>query len=75
MKELVEVIARALVDHPDQVSVKETEREDAIVVELSVAPTDMGKVIGKSGKIARAIRSVVKAASVQSEKKVIVEIE
>jgi predicted RNA-binding protein YlqC (UPF0109 family) len=63
------------VDHPDQVSVKETEREDAIVVELSVAPTDMGKVIGKSGKIARAIRSVVKAASVQSEKKVIVEIE
>ena len=75
MKELVEVIARALVDHPDQVSVKETEREDAIVVELSVAPTDMGKVIGTSGKIARAIRSVVKAASVQSEKKVIVEIE
>ena len=75
MKELVEVIARALVDHPDQVSVKETEREDAIVVELSVAPTDMGKVIGKSGKIARAIRSVVKAASVQSEKKVIVESE
>ena len=75
MKELVEVIARALVDHPDQVSVKETEREDAIVVELSVAPTDMGKVIGKSGRIARAIRSVVKAASVQSEKKVIVEIE
>ena len=75
MKELVEVIARALVDHPDQVSVKETEREDAIVVELSVAPTDMGKVIGKSGKIARAIRSVVKAASVQSGKKVIVEIE
>ncbi len=75
MKELVEVIARALVDHPDQVTVKETEREDAIVVELSVAPTDMGKVIGKSGKIARAIRSVVKAASVQSEKKVIVEIE
>ena len=59
MKELVEVIARALVDHPDQVSVKETEREDAIVVELSVAPTDMGKVIGKSGKIARTIRSVV----------------
>ena len=75
MKELVEVIAKALVDHPDQVTVKETEREDAIVVELSVAPTDMGKVIGKSGKIARAIRSVVKAASVQSGKKVIVEIE
>ena len=75
MKELVEVIAKALVDHPDQVTVTETEREDSIVVELSVAPTDMGKVIGKSGKIAKAIRSVVKAASVQSEKKVIVEID
>ena len=75
MKELVEVIAKALVDHPEEVKVTETEREDAILVELSVAPADMGKVIGKSGKIARAIRSVVKAASVQSEKKVIVEIE
>ncbi len=75
MKELVEVIAKALVDHPDQVTVTETEREDAVLVELSVAPTDMGKVIGKSGKIAKAIRSVVKAASVDSEKKVIVEID
>lgn len=75
MKELVEVIAKALVDHPDQVTVTETEREDAILVELSVAPTDMGKVIGKSGKIAKAIRSVVKAASVDSDKKVIVEID
>ena len=75
MKELVEVIAKALVDHPDQVTVTETEREDAILVELSVAPQDMGKVIGKSGKIAKAIRSVVKAASVESEKKVIVEID
>ena len=75
MKELVEVIAKALVDHPDQVAVIETEREDSVLVELSVAPTDMGKVIGKSGKIAKAIRSVVKAASVQSDKKVIVEID
>lgn len=75
MKELVEVIAKALVDHPEQVTVTETEREDAILVELSVAPQDMGKVIGKSGKIAKAIRSVVKAASVESEKKVIVEID
>ena len=71
----MEVIAKALVDHPDQVSVTETEREDSVLVELSVAPTDMGKVIGKSGKIAKAIRSVVKAASVQSDKKVIVEID
>ena len=75
MKELVEVIAKALVDHPDQVTVTETEREDAILVALSVAPTDMGQVIGKSGKIAKAIRSVVKAASVDSDKKVIVEID
>ena len=75
MKELVEVIAKALVDHPDQVTITETEREDAILVALSVAPTDMGKVIGKSGKIAKAIRSVVKAASVDSDKKVIVEID
>lgn len=75
MKELVEVIAKALVDHPDQVTVTETEREDAVVVSLSVAPADMGKVIGKSGKIARAIRSVVKAASVDMGKKVVVEIE
>lgn len=71
----MEVIAKALVDHPDQVTVTETEREDSVLVELSVAPTDMGKVIGKSGKIAKAIRSVVKAASVQSDKKVIVEID
>lgn len=75
MKELVEVIAKALVDHPEEVKVTETECEDAILVELSVAPADMGKVIGKSGKIAKAIRSVVKAASVESEKKVIVEID
>ena len=75
MKELVEVIAKALVDHPEEVKVTETEREDAILVELSVAPADRGKVIGKSGKIAKAIRSVVKAASVESEKKVIVEID
>ena len=75
MKELVEVIAKALVDHPEEVKVTETEREDAILVELSVAPADMGKVIGKSGKIAKAIRSVVMAASVESEKKVIVEID
>ena len=71
----MEVIAKALVDHPDQVAVTETEREDSVLVELSVAPTDMGKVIGKSGKIAKAIRSVVKVASVQSDKKVIVEID
>ena len=72
MKELVEVIAKALVDCPDDVVV--TENEKAIVLELRVAQSDMGKVIGKQGRIAKAIRSVVKAAASKEEKKVIVEI-
>lgn len=74
MKELVEVIAKALVDYPDQVTVTETETDRSIVVELRVAQSDMGKVIGKQGRIAKAIRSVVKAAASKSEKKVIVDI-
>ncbi len=74
MKELVEVIAKALVDHPDEVVVSEREDEKAIVVELKVAEADMGKVIGKQGRIAKAIRSVVKAASSKEDKKVIVDI-
>ncbi|MBO4799351.1 MAG: KH domain-containing protein [Lachnospiraceae bacterium] len=74
MKELVEVIAKALVDNPDEVVVKETVNEKAIVLELSVAKSDMGKVIGKQGRIARSIRSVVKAAASKEDKKVIVEI-
>ena len=75
MKELVEVIARALVDNPDEVVVAETEKDDETLVELHVASADMGKVIGKQGRIARAIRTVVKAASSGSDKKVTVEIE
>ena len=75
MKELVEVIAKALVDNPDEGVVTETEKEDEIIVELKVASGDMGKVIGKQGRIAKAIRSVVKAASSKMEKKVIVEIQ
>ena len=74
MKELVEVIAKSLVDYPDQVVVTETENEKALVLELRVAQSDMGKVIGKQGRIAKAIRSVVKAAASKEEKKVIVEI-
>ena len=74
MKELVEVIARALVDFPDEVVVTETENEKAIVIELKVASSDTGKVIGKNGRIAKSIRSVVKAAASKEEKKVIVEI-
>lgn len=75
MKELVEVIAKALVDNPDEVVVTESETEEEIVVELKVASGDMGKVIGKQGRISKAIRSVVKAASSKMEKKVIVEIQ
>ncbi len=75
MKALVEVIAKALVDHPEEVVVTETEKEDVIYVELKVASSDMGKVIGKQGRIAKAIRSVVKAASVKSAKKVILDIQ
>ncbi|EGK13458.1 KH domain protein [Desmospora sp. 8437] len=74
MKELVEVIARALVDHPDAVRVRETEDEDRLVLQLSVAPEDMGKVIGKQGRIAKAIRTVVGAAAVREQKRVTVEI-
>jgi hypothetical protein len=74
MKELIEVIAKALVDNPDEVVVTEKETDRAIVVELKVAPTDMGKVIGKQGRIAKAIRSVVKAAASKEDKKVIVDI-
>ena len=74
MKNLVEVIAEALVENPDEVVVTQTEKERVIVVELRVAPSDMGKVIGKSGRIAKAIRSVVKAASSNYTKKVVVDI-
>ena len=74
MKELVEAIAKSLVDHPDEVVVTESENDKALVVELRVAQTDMGKVIGKQGRIAKAIRSVVKAAASKENKKVIVEI-
>lgn len=74
MKELVEVIAKSLVDYPDEVNVTETENEKVIVLELRVAQSDMGKVIGKQGRIAKAIRSVVKAAASKEDKKVIVEI-
>ena len=66
MKELVEVIAKSLVDYPDEVVVTEKETDRAIVLELRVAQSDMGKVIGKQGRIAKAIRSVVKA-TVQSK--------
>ncbi len=74
MKDLVEIIAKSLVEKPDEVTVTQREDEGAIVVELRVAQSDMGKVIGKQGRIAKAIRTVVKAASTKESKKVIVDI-
>ena len=74
MKELVEVIAKALVDNPDEVVVTEKEEGKNVTIELHVAASDMGKVIGKQGRIAKAIRSVVKAASLGDNKKVYVEV-
>ncbi|MBQ2238760.1 MAG: KH domain-containing protein [Lachnospiraceae bacterium] len=74
MKELVEIIAKSLVDLPDEVVVTEEETQDAIVLKLKVADEDMGKVIGKQGRIAKSIRTVVKAAASKGDKKVIVDI-
>ena len=74
MKELVEVIAKALVEHPDEVVVTQKEEGKHITIELHVAASDMGKVIGKQGRIAKALRSVVKAASSKDNQKVDVEI-
>ena len=74
MKELVEVIAKSLVDCPDEVEVTEKESGKSLVIELKVAPSDMGKVIGKQGKIAKAIRTVIKAAASKEDKKIIVDI-
>ena len=74
MKELVEVIAKSLVDHPEEVVVTEKEDGENLILELKVASQDMGKVIGKQGKIAKAMRTVVKAAATRKNKKVTVEI-
>lgn len=74
MKEIVEVIAKSLVDHPEKVNVEEKEEDCQTMLRLHVAEDDMGKVIGKQGRIAKAMRTVVKAAATREEKKVTVEI-
>jgi len=74
MNELVKVIAMALVDHPDEVTVTQTEENGETILQLHVAESDMGKVIGKQGRIAKSIRTVVKAAATRDDKKVTVEI-
>jgi uncharacterized protein len=74
MKQLVEMIIKSLVDSPEEVQIGETAGESVVILEIKVAPDDIGKVIGKEGRIANAIRTVVKAAAARSEKKVTVEI-
>ena len=73
MKDLVEIIAKSLVDNPDEVRVNEVQGEQDLILELRVAPEDMGKVIGKQGRIAKAIRTVVKAAALNKDQKIVVE--
>lgn len=74
MSELVKSIAKALVDNPDAVKVASKEEDGVVTIQLMVHPDDMGKVIGKQGRIAKAIRSVVKAAATKENKKVVVDI-
>ncbi|ASR47993.1 MULTISPECIES: KH domain-containing protein [Paenibacillus] len=74
MEELVIIIAKALVDHPDDVTVKTLEKDRLVVYELSVHPEDVGKVIGKQGRIAKALRTVVASAAVKMDKRVTVDI-
>ena len=74
MQEIVEIIAKSLVDNPSQVVINEKEEDNVVIYELHVATEDMGKVIGKQGRIAKALRTVVKAAATREDKKVNVEI-
>ena len=74
MKDLLEVIAKNLVDYPEKATVKEVQGEHSMILELHVAPEDMGKVIGKQGRIAKAISTVVKAAAIHEDKRVVIEI-
>ncbi|MDO4518254.1 MAG: KH domain-containing protein [Bacillota bacterium] len=74
MSELVSAIAKSLVEHPESVEVSETESNGTTIIQLKVVPEDMGKVIGKQGRIAKAIRTVVKAAATKANAKVVVEI-
>lgn len=74
MKELLEYLAKSLVDKPDEVEVNQIEGERSVILELSVAPDDMGKVIGKQGRIAQALRTIIKAAAIKDGKRVMIEI-
>ena len=75
MRELLTFVAQSLVDHPDQVVVRETEGPEAVILELSVAEDDMGKVIGKQGRIAKAIRVIMRSGAAKNNQKIVVEID
>ena len=74
LKDLLFIITKNLVEFPDAISIEETKRDNTVVLKLRVAPEDMGKVIGKQGRIAKAIRTVVKAAAIHNDMRVVVEI-
>ncbi len=74
MRELLLLLAKALVDHPDQVQVQQVEGQQSVILEIRVAPEDVGKIIGKQGRIIRAIRAVIKAAAAKEGKKAAVEV-
>jgi uncharacterized protein len=74
MQELVEYLAKGLVDKPDEVRVERVEKDGALVLELHVAPYDVGKVIGRQGRIARALRTIVRAAGARSNERALLEI-
>jgi predicted RNA-binding protein YlqC (UPF0109 family) len=74
MKELVELLVKSLVDHPDEVNIQEIDSDRTVTIEVSVSPADIGKVIGKGGRIANALRTIVKAAAIKEDKRVYLEI-
>jgi predicted RNA-binding protein YlqC (UPF0109 family) len=74
MKELVELLVKSLVDHPDEVNIQEIGSDRTVTIEVSVSPADIGKVIGKGGRIANALRTIVKAAAIKEDKRVYLEI-
>ena len=74
MKELIQYLARSLVSHPDSVDVKETEQESAVILELKVAKEDLGRIIGKQGRTAKAIRTLATAAASRMNRKIVLEI-
>jgi predicted RNA-binding protein YlqC (UPF0109 family) len=74
MKELLELIARSLVDHPEQIEIREAEADGATLLELRVAPEDLGKVIGRQGRTARSIRTLLASAGTKQQKRVVFEI-